>query len=77
MTFHGHIHNGTIVLDEATSLPEGAQVVVSVLAPPENPTPTVLPTLLERLSGVVGRAENVPADFSIEHDKYIDNDATP
>ena len=36
MTFHGHIHNGVVVLDEAPGLPEGTPVRVEVEAPQEN-----------------------------------------
>ena len=31
MTYRGHVHNGAIILDELTALPEGMEVVVSAL----------------------------------------------
>ena len=31
MTFHGHIHNGVVILDEAPPLPEGTPVRVEVI----------------------------------------------
>ena len=31
MSFHGRIHNGVVVLDEAPSLPEGTPVRVEVI----------------------------------------------
>lgn len=31
MTFHGHIHNGVVVLDEAPQVPEGTPVRVEVI----------------------------------------------
>ena len=40
MTVHGHVRNGVIVLDTATTLPEGAAVVVSVVnTEPERSSP--------------------------------------
>lgn len=31
MTFHGHVHNGVVVLDTTPPLPEGTQVRVEVI----------------------------------------------
>lgn len=30
MSFRGHIHNGVVVIDETTSLPEGTQVTIEI-----------------------------------------------
>ena len=65
MTYRGHVENGTVVLDEPASLPEGARVRVE----PEEPTRE--PTLAERLKDVVGILEGLPPDFAAQHDHYI------
>ena len=36
--FHGHVHNGVVVLEGEAELPEGAEVVVSYLGPTAMPT---------------------------------------
>jgi len=33
MVYHGHIENGTIVLDDAPQLPDGAKVELRLIAP--------------------------------------------
>ncbi|HZZ43128.1 MAG TPA: hypothetical protein VFE58_09330 [Tepidisphaeraceae bacterium] len=33
-TLHGHIHNGTVILDDPTALPEGTPVSVQPLSQP-------------------------------------------
>ena len=66
MTYRGRVKNGVIVLDPAANLPEGAEVEVSPLAPEEQ-----IPTLYERLKDIIGIAEGLPADSSINHDHYL------
>jgi hypothetical protein len=68
MTYHGHVQNGTIVLDAAPKLPEGAEVVVSIVAPPAPSEASGIASLYDRLAPVIGRAQHVPADFSTAHD---------
>ena len=72
MTYRGHVKNGTVVLDEAVVLPEGTAVEVAIL--PETAKETDDedgPTLNERLASVIGKAENLPPDASINHDYYL------
>jgi hypothetical protein len=49
MTLHGTIVNGSIVLDQPVSLPEGTRVDVTVIArtPPDNPPEQLRQTLAE------------------------------
>jgi hypothetical protein len=72
MVVRGRVKNGTVVLDEPTKLPEGAEVEVSVLAPPapehvENDGPT----LYDRLKPIIGAAQGLPADASTNVDHYL------
>jgi hypothetical protein len=66
MTYRGHIKNGMVVLDSLASLPEGAEVEVRCIEEDEN-----IPTLYERLKDMIGIADGLPSDSSINHDHYL------
>ena len=66
MTCRGRVRNGVVVLDEASALPEGAEVEVSFVPPGELP-----PTWAEVFRDVVGKAEGLPPDSSVNHDHYL------
>ena len=72
MTYQGHVENGTVVLDESPTLPEGAKVEVAVLdteALCEDDES--LPTLYEVLKPFIGTAKGLPADLALNHDHYL------
>ena len=73
MTLLGHIQNGMIVLDEATTLPDGMKVRVAIV--PVGPTPageTSQPrTLLDHYQSIIGVIDDMPEDFAEQHDHYI------
>ena len=74
MTYHGHIQNGQIVLDEPVVLPEGAEVRVDVLCRKTadvTETAESGKTLYERLAPVIGSAKGLPADLAAQHDHYL------
>jgi hypothetical protein len=71
MMFDGHIENGTIVLDEAATLPEGAKVRIEVVAEQRDQPQASIPTLYDRLRNVAGAAKGLPSDASINHDHYL------
>ncbi|MCK6484213.1 MAG: hypothetical protein HUU22_06160 [Phycisphaerae bacterium] len=60
MFYHGHARHGGIELDEATSLPEGAEAPVRLLSDPAGEEE--IPTLYERLGPVIGKATRLPTD---------------
>ncbi|MCY2987325.1 MAG: hypothetical protein NTY19_05595 [Planctomycetota bacterium] len=64
----GTIRNGTIVLDQAPTFPEGTRVEVALKkkAEPAEKKPTLLGLL--KLAGTLS---DLPADFAAEHDHYI------
>src|SRR5438270_9179118 len=72
MVVRGHVKNGTVVLDEPTKLPEGAEVEVSVLAPPAAlPVEGEGPTLYDPLQPIIGAAQGLPSDASSNVDHYL------
>jgi hypothetical protein len=74
MTFRGRVKNGVIVLDPPASLPEGEEVEV-VACPKKAETNPHLPdqsqTLYDVLRDVIGKAEGLPDDISVNHDHYL------
>ncbi len=66
MTFDGIVRNGTIVLDEGATLPEGTRVKVVAESTQEESKPT-----LSALLKLAGMAKDLPADFAAQHDHYI------
>jgi hypothetical protein len=72
MTYRGHVENGVILLEDAPTLPEGAEleirVVAEELAEPQDQT---APSLYERLRPVIGMAKGLPADASENVDHYL------
>lgn len=72
MTYTGHIEAGRVVLDEPARIPEGAAVRIEVLSvPAEKSESDQVPSLTERLASVVGKADQLPADWSENHDRYL------
>lgn len=65
MTLLGHIQNGVVILDEATTLPEGVKVRVEVL------DESALPTIAERLKDFIGQGKGLPTDLAENHDHYV------
>lgn len=72
MTYTGHIEAGKVVLDEPARIPEGARVRVEVLSVPSSIRESgPVPSLAEQLAGVIGKADQLPADWSENHDRYL------
>jgi hypothetical protein len=73
MTYRGRVKNGAVVLDLETPLPEGAEVVVELVATPVEVAKVDGrgPTLAERLKNVIGKAKGLPPDASINMDHYL------
>ncbi|MGE0607245.1 MAG: hypothetical protein AB7O62_09145 [Pirellulales bacterium] len=72
MTLHGHIQNGHVVFDEPVSLPDGVKVTVQIVVPaPPSLEGDAGPSLLDRLSLVVGAAKGLPPDAARNVDHYL------
>lgn len=64
MELEGVVHNGVIVPDDATGLPEGARMRISP-APQEK-----LGSFGERFAQFKGAAQGLPADLAEQHDHF-------
>jgi hypothetical protein len=64
MELEGVVHNGVVVPDDATALPEGTRVRISPV-PSQNPTP-----FGERFAKFKGAVADLPADLAEQHDHY-------
>ncbi|MCC6493142.1 MAG: hypothetical protein IT424_08980 [Pirellulales bacterium] len=73
MTYLGRVENGAIVLDGAVTIPNGAKVLVEVLAAPgeEEVSSGSGMSHYERYKSVIGAAKGLPSDFAAELDHYI------
>ncbi|HEV3259586.1 MAG TPA: hypothetical protein VG013_22155 [Gemmataceae bacterium] len=64
MELEGVVHNGVIVPDDATALPEGTRVRIT-------PTPLEKPRPFgERFAQFKGAVPGLPADLAKQHDHY-------
>ncbi len=66
MTYRGHVKKGVIVLDPPAQLPEGAEVEVRT-----SEQVSADATWAEIFRDVIGQAQGLPADSSINHDAYL------
>jgi hypothetical protein len=64
MHLEGHITGGVVVLDNATTLPEGTRVRIE-------PIPPAPPTFADKFKDVIGKATSLPEDMAAQHDHYI------
>jgi hypothetical protein len=64
MELEGVVHNGVVVLDDATALSEGTRVRITPL-PIEEPKP-----FGERFAQFKGAAAGLPADLAKQHEHY-------
>lgn len=71
MTHHASVKKGALVLDQPLDLPEGTRVEVEVRPAPSPAETEPVPTLLEQMSDLVGRAEGLPSDLARNHDHYL------
>jgi hypothetical protein len=67
MVYHGYVRNGVVVLDQASGLPEGAEVEVAVVVPETGGGVT----LGDRLMKFAGKLEGLPSDLARNHDHYL------
>ena len=66
MTFRGRFKNGVVVLDPPATLPDGCEVDVTIAE-----GQALAPTWAEVFKDVIGKAEGLPSDSSINHDHYL------
>ena len=68
MTYRGHIENGVVVLDDPVDFPDGTSVAVEPLNSEKEPQYESLREGLLRLAGTI---DDLPSDFSTNHDHYL------
>jgi len=66
MTYRGHVKKGVIVLDPPAQLPEGAEVEVRATERASTEA-----SWADVFRDVIGQAEGLPADSSVNHDHYL------
>ena len=66
MTYRGHVKKGVIVLDPPAQLPEGAEVEVRTAGQISADA-----TWADVFREVIGQADGLPADSSVNHDSYL------
>ncbi|HPO14539.1 MAG TPA: hypothetical protein PLI09_13935 [Candidatus Hydrogenedentes bacterium] len=72
MTYKGHIHNGTVILDPDPLLPEGTEVELMLFVRADTTEPqTTIPSIIDRLKSIVGKAKGLPSDLAVNHDYYL------
>jgi hypothetical protein len=76
MIWHGHIQNGTVVVDDPAEFPDSGRVRIELL-PVESAskTPTEPALLGAQLLEIAGKAEGLPADAARRHDDYLERPA--
>jgi len=77
MELEGTVHNGVILLETGSALPEGTRVTVIPRPPVPVPPEETIPTILERYGEIVGIAPELPADMAEHHDHYIHGTPKP
>jgi hypothetical protein len=71
MVYRGYVENGVIRLEDTPVLPEGAAVEVRFLAANDSLEEKNYPNLYESIKDLVGKAEGLPPDASINLDHYL------
>lgn len=73
MTYRGRVKAGVVVVEDAVTLPEGAEVRIDV-SPGEADEPALDEngqTLGQKLLKYAGKAVGLPSDASRNHDHYL------
>ena len=71
MEIEGTIHNGVVVFETESPLPEGTRVTVTQRGPSPEIVEMAVPTIFERYREIIGIAPELPADMAENHDHYI------
>ena len=72
MVYRGHVENGMVRLDDAPTLPDGAEVEVRLLTEDRAlEGEEEIPSIWETLKDFVGKAEGLPPDAAVNHDHYL------
>ncbi|RJP37073.1 MAG: hypothetical protein C4547_06450 [Phycisphaerales bacterium] len=70
MVYHGRVQKGVVVLINGGDLPEGTEVRVEPVEP-STPPQSAGPSFADELIELTGTIDDLPPDFSFNHDHYI------
>ena len=71
MTYRGHVEKGAIVLDEPAQLPDGALVTIQLASAQPGGSATRAFSLADHYRSFIGAVDDLPEDWSENHDKYL------
>jgi hypothetical protein len=72
MSYRGHVENGIVKIDEDIVLPEGAGVQINLVEGVNSqPDEDEGISLYDRLKPIIGQAQGLPADASLNVDHYL------
>jgi hypothetical protein len=72
VTYRGKYSKGTVILPRDVDIPEGAEVEVTPVAPPQNGgSEPEGPTFYERYKEFIGALDGLPSDLAENHDHYL------
>jgi hypothetical protein len=80
MIWHGHIQNGTVVVDDPADLPDAGRVRIELLPVGEEESPkstSDVGLLGAQLLEIAGTADGLPSDAARRHDDYLEQPAAP
>ncbi|MEK6676539.1 MAG: hypothetical protein AABZ47_12915 [Planctomycetota bacterium] len=66
MTYRARVKNGSLILDPPIALPDGCEVEVTVIEKEAIP-----PTWGQVFKDLIGKAQELPPDSSLNHDHYL------
>ncbi len=70
MTYHAKVQNGSLVLTQPLTLPDGTDVEIDLRPLPANASTPAPPSIYERYKSFIGTGQGLPSDLSENHDHY-------
>lgn len=74
MNYEGHVENGVVVFDEPVSLKDGTRVSIAVALERTDTSSVEGQSLYEHYKPFIGIIDDMPEDWSENHDKYLEED---
>ena len=71
MTYKGHVENGAVVLDEPGYLPDGALAMIEIAVAEPSSRDSASVSLAEHYRCFIGAIDDLPEDWSENHDMYL------
>ena len=71
MTYNGHVENGAIIMDEAGPLPDGALVRIEIAIAEPSSRDNASASRIDHYRCLIGVIDDLPEDWSQNHDAYL------